>query len=440
MNRPVAKIHIKPGDQGPIEPRDRTIWPGSGFAIGELEPIMIAGPCHAQVMTKHKPGQDGMNRQASISEQRFESWAREFAGRAGSSGIDKSVIRSSLDQIDPNPSVVSADRNQPEAVITADDYLRRAMPSHRIARGVEHQTVLVDELVRIEKTYGVDRRVVLAIWGVESDFGSRTGDYLVVEALATLACDGRRRELAERELIAALTILENREVRLDEMLGSWAGAMGHTQFMPSSFLAFAVDHDGDGRRDIWSPSNPLDALASTANYLAQSGWQKGSPWGIEVRLPEDFDYLQANSRRSKPACVWGSQGVTAADGAGLQGQGEATVFLPAGATGPAFLVFRNFTVLQKYNTSEIYALAVGLLGDRIDGAGFIQAEWPANVRPLSLKDVRALQEKLRDLGFDPGEIDGLVGPDTRAAVRAFQESAGLIPDGHVSNVILDHLS
>lgn len=437
--RPVAKILGKPEHQGPIEPSDRTAWPGSGFAISELEPIMIADPCHVCAMTKHKPGQDGMNRQASISEQRFESWAREFAGRAGSSGIDRSVVRSSLDRVDPNPSVVSADRNQPEMVITADDYLRRAMPAERIARGVEHQTVLVDELVRIEKSYGVDRRVVLAIWGIESDFGSATGDYLVVEALATLACDGRRRELAERELIAAFTILESREVRMDDMLGSWAGAMGHTQFMPSSFLAFAVDHDGDGRRDIWNPSNPLDALASTANYLALSGWQKGSPWGIEVRLPDNFDFLQADSRRSKPVCVWGSQGVTTADGAGLQGRDEATVFLPAGATGPAFLVFQNFTVLQKYNASGIYALAVSLLGDRIDGAGSVQAEWPANVRPLSLKDVRALQEKLRDLGFDPGGIDGLVGPDTCAAVRAFQRSAGLIPDGHVSNVILDHL-
>ncbi len=400
---------------------------------------MIACPCHVYALIKHKLDQDGMSLQANISEQRFESWASDFAGRAGSSGIDRSVIRSSLDQVRPNASVVSADRNQPETVITADDYLRRAMPSGRIARGIEKQTLLDTELVRVEKTYGVDRRVVLAIWGVESDFGSRTGDYLVVEALATLACDGRRRELAERELIAALTILENREVRLDEMLGSWAGAMGHTQFMPSSFLDFAVDHDGDGRRDIWNPSNPVDALASTANYLAQSGWQKGSPWGIEVRLPDDFDFLQAGSGRSKPVGAWGNQGLTDADGAGLQGQDEATVFLPAGATGPAFLVFRNFTVIQKYNASEIYALAVGLLGDRIDGAGFIQAEWPANVRPLSLKDVRALQEKLRDLGFDPGGIDGLVGPDTRAAVRAFQESAGLVPDGHVSNVILEHL-
>ena len=381
-----------------------------------------------------------MSRQASISEQRFESWAREFEGRAGSSGVDRSVVRSSLDQVDPNPSVVSADRNQPETVIAAGDYVRRAMPPDRIARGVEHQALLGDELVRIERTYRVDRRVILAIWGVESDFGTRTGDYPVVEALATLACDGRRRELAERELIAALTILEHREVRLDEMLGSWAGAMGHTQFMPSSYLAFAVDHDGDGRRDIWNPSDPLDALASTANYLAQSGWQEGSPWGIEVRLPDGFDFLQADSGRWRPARAWEDLGLTTAGGEGLRGQNEATVFLPAGATGPAFLVFRNFTVLQKYNASGIYALAVGLLGDRIDDAGPVRAEWPRNVRPLSLKDVRALQVKLRDLGFDPGRVDGFVGPDTRAAVREFQESEGLTPDGHVSNVILEHVS
>ena len=383
-----------------------------------------------------------MSRQPSISEQRFESWIREFAERARSSGIGKPVFHSSLDRIAPNPSVVAADRNQPETVVAAGDYLRRAMPPDRIDRGAEHETVLGEELSGIEKKYGVERRIILAIWGVESDFGTNKGDYPVVEALATLACDGRRRELAERELVDALRILENREVQMDEMLGSWAGAMGHTQFMPSSFLAFAVDHDGDGRRDIWKPSNPLDALASTANYLAQSGWQHGSPWGIEVRLPDDFDFRLADLRIMKPASVWGGQGITAADGADgerLRGPDEAAVFLPAGATGPAFLVFRNFTVLQKYNASGIYALAVGLFGDRIAGAGAVRAQWPADVRPLSPKDVRTLQKKLRDLGFDPGKIDGLAGPDTDTAVRSFQENAGLIPDGHVSNVVFEHL-
>ncbi len=383
-----------------------------------------------------------MSRQPSISEQRFESWIREFAERARSSGIGKPVFHSSLDRIAPNPSVVSADRNQPETVVAAGDYLRRAMPPDRIDRGTEYETVFGEELSGIEKKYGVERRIILAIWGVESDFGTKTGNYPVVEALATLACDGRRRELAERELVDALRILENREVQLDEMLGSWAGAMGHTQFMPSSFLAFAVDHDGDGRRDIWNPSNPLDALASTANYLARSGWQKGSPWGMEVRIPDDFDFRLADLRIKKPSTAWRDEGITAADPADstrLRGLDETAVFLPAGATGPAFLVSRNFTVLQKYNASGIYALAVGQFGDRIAGAGAVRAEWPADVRPLSLKDVRTLQEKLRDLGFDPGKIDGLAGPDTDAAVRRFQETAGLVPDGYVSNVVFEHL-
>ncbi|MCY4139560.1 MAG: lytic murein transglycosylase [Rhodobacteraceae bacterium] len=393
-------------------------------------------------MMKHEFGQNTMSRQPNISEESFDSWIRGFAERAGSSGIDKSVFHSSLDRVAPNPSVVSADRNQPETVVAAGDYLRRAMPPDRIARGAEFGTVLGEELSGIERKYGVERWIILAIWGVESDFGTNTGDYPVVEALATLACDGRRRDLAERELLDALRILENREVRKDEMLGSWAGAMGHTQFMPSSFLAFAVDHDGDGRRDIWNPSNPLDALASTANYLAQSGWKQGSPWGIEVGLPDDFDFRLADLRITKPASAWREQGITAADpavGARLRGQCKAAVFLPAGATGPAFLVSRNFTVLRKYNASGIYALAVGLFGDRIAGEGAIRAEWPADVRPLSMKDVTTLQEKLRDLGFDPGKIDGLAGPDTHAAVRSFQEKAGLAPDGHVSNVIFEHL-
>ncbi len=390
----------------------------------------------------NEPFQDGMSPQASISEHRFESWARDFAEKARSSGIDRSVIHSSLDRVFPNPSVISADRNQPENAFTAGDYLRRAMPPERIARGAEHRGLLENELSRIERKYRVERRTILAIWGIESDFGTNTGDYLVIEALATLACEGRRRKLAERELVDALKILESREVRPGEMLGSWAGAMGHTQFMPSSFLAFAVDHDGDGRRDIWNPSDPLDALASTANYLARSGWRLGSPWGMEVRLPSDFNFLQADPQVSKPASVWSDQGMTAlnrADSARLQGTDGASVFLPAGAAGPAFLVFRNFSVLQKYNASGVYALAVGLLGDRIDGAGPVQAEWPTNVSTLSLHDVMKLQERLRDLGFGPGAVDGLVGPDTRAAVRRFQREAGLIPDGHVSNEILEHL-
>ncbi len=411
----------------------------SGIAIREREPIMIDDSRLLFAMMKHESVQDRMSRQPSISEPRFDSWIREFAERAGSSGIDRSVIHSSLDRIAPNPSIVSADRNQPETVVAAGDYLRRAMPPDRIARGAEHGTVLGEELSGIEKKYGVERRIILAIWGVESDFGSNTGDYPVVEALATLACDGRRRDLAERELVGALRILENREVRMEEMLGSWAGAMGHTQFMPSSFLAFAVDHDGDGRRDIWNPSNPVDALASTANYLAQSGWKQGSPWGIEVRLPDDFDFRLADLRLMKPARDWGNRGITAADGARLRGWDEAAVFLPAGATGPAFLVARNFAVLQKYNASGIYALAVGLFGDRIAGEGAVRAEWPANVRPLSMKDVTTMQEKLRDLGFAPGKIDGLAGPDTDAAVRSFQEKAGLVPDGHVSNVVFELL-
>ena len=390
-------------------------------------------------MMKHESVQDRMGRQPSISEKRFDSWIREFAERAGSSGIDRSVIHASLDRIAPNPSVVSADRNQPETVVAAGDYLGRNMPPDRIARGAEHWSALGEELSGIEKKYGVERRIILAIWGVESDFGINTGDYPVVEALATLACDGRRRDLAERELVGALRILENREVRMDELLGSWAGAMGHTQFMPSSFLAFAVDHDGDGRRDIWNPSNPVDALASTANYLAKSGWKQGSPWGIEVSLPDDFDFRLADLRMMKPARAWGNQGITAADGARLRGWDKSAVFLPAGATGPAFLVARNFAVLQKYNASAIYALAVGLFGDRIAGEGAVRAEWPANVCPLSLNDVRTLQKNLRDLGFDPGKIDGLAGPDTEAAVRSFQEKAGLVPDGHVSNVVFEHL-
>ena len=381
-----------------------------------------------------------MSRFGSISDKRFASWAAKFAAHARSKGLADSTIGAVLGQTRPNPAVVAADRNQPETVIPIGEYLQRVMPPDRVERGISHRDRLSEELAGIEDRYRVERQIILAIWGAESDFGRRIGDYRVIQALATLACDGRRRAFAEGELISALNILEHGDVSEDQLIGSWAGAMGHTQFMPSSFLAYAVDHDGDGRRDIWNPANPLDALASTANYLAEHGWQQGTPWAVEVSLPNGFDYLQADPAVSAPLGTWQDRGVVASDGTDLlTGDHHAALFLPAGASGPAFLIFGNFRVLQKYNASERYALAVALFADCLVDAPPVQVDWPSDSDPLSRKDVAVLQERLQDHGFDPGAADGLVGPDTRAAVRKFQLSEGLIPDGYVSAGILERL-
>jgi membrane-bound lytic murein transglycosylase B len=278
--------------------------------------------------------------------------------------------------------------------------------------------------------------VVVAIWGLESAYGAVLGDIPVVEALATLAYDGRRRAFAEEQLLAALRILQSGDVEPAAMRGSWAGAMGHTQFIPTSYLSHAVDFTGDGRRDIWA-ADPADALASTASYLAAFGWQTGAPAVRRVVLPEGFDYRLADQSLRRPVPEWRAMGVRAAQGA-LPG-GEAAVLLPAGADGPAWLAYGNFRVIRRYNNATSYALAVALLAEEIDGRRGASRGlgWPRGERPLSRSETEALQRALTGLGFDTGGADGIVGPNTRAAVRAFQEARGLTPDGYVTAALLE---
>jgi len=293
-------------------------------------------------------------------------------------------------------------------------------------------------LARVEAEYGVDPETVVAVWGVESDFGRTFGNRPLLQSLTTLSCMGRRQDFFRDELIATLQIIQAGDVPADKLVGSWAGAFGHTQFMPSTFQRIAVDFDGDGRRDL--VGSVPDALASTAHYLDRSGWQSGQPWGYEVRLPAGFDVSVSGRTSRRPLSYWVERGVTRADGSAIApSAARAALLLPAGNAGPAFLVFRNFDAIYSYNAAESYALAIAHLSDRLRGQGaFVQA-WPTTDPGLSRSARRELQAILLQRGHDIGEVDGIIGRNTRAAIRLEQQKLGLPADGRASRDLLQAL-
>ena len=327
---------------------------------------------------------------------------------------------------------------QPEFTKSTWDYLDTLVSDDRIARGRELLAQYAPIFAAAERAYGVDRYVIAAIWGVESNYGTMAGDRPVIRSTATLACVGRRRDYFREEFLSALEILQHGDIAPDRLIGSWAGAFGPTQFMPTSFLRYAVDFDGDGRRDVVD-SIP-DMIASTANNLKLDGWVGGQTWGYEVALPAQFDYLSADGRRQLTLRQWQSLGVKRAGGAGFpHPQDRAYLLLPAGARGPAFLMLRNFRVIMKYNPAEAYALAIGHLADRLSGGGPFVHDWPRDERVLTLDERYEMQQLLARRGFNVGEPDGLTGPQTRLAVRDFQASIGQIPDGFASSEVFDRL-
>jgi lytic murein transglycosylase len=377
------------------------------------------------------PGEDG-------SQAGLDSWIEGFRPRALAAGIDGTVFDSALRGVRYDPEVIRRDRNQSEFTKTIWDYLKTATSDLRIENGKAALAARREALERIEAEYGVDKEIVVAIWGLESAYGTFRGGDPVIGSLATLAYDARRAAFFEGELLDALRILQSGDTDPARMTGSWAGAMGHTQFMPSSFQQYAVDFTGDGKRNIWG-EDPTDALASTAAYLKHFGWTKGQPWGVEVNVPEDFDYLLADREVTKSTEEWAQLAVLGLDGKPVADHGPASVLLPGGAAGAAFLIFDNFAVIERYNTADAYVIGVGHLADRIKGGAPIQHGWPTDDRALSYDERVELQTRLTAQGFDTQKIDARVGPLTIAAVRAFQQSKGIVPDGYSSLRLLERL-
>lgn len=366
---------------------------------------------------------------------RFDNWVKAFRAKALAKGISPAVYDRAMKNVEYTPSVIEKDRNQSEFTKHIWEYLDTATSEARVRNGKKALRKHKQLLKKIEKRYGVDHQIVLAIWGLESAYGAQKGDIRILDALATLAFDARRSKFFRAQLIAALQIIQSGDIRANKMRGSWAGAMGHTQFIPTSYLGFAQDFRGDGKRNIWE-DDPADALASTANYLKKHGWVHGQPWGLEVKLPAKFDYKQSSERVKKPVSEWRALGVKTIGGGRIPDHGKSSILLPAGARGAAFIIFKNFQVIERYNTADAYVIAVGHLGDRILGGDPIKAKWPRGEKALSFKQKKQMQRLLRRRGIKIEKIDGIVGPDTIAAIREYQEFVGVKADGFATTDLL----
>jgi lytic murein transglycosylase len=376
----------------------------------------------------------GAARSVAAAEMDFGQCLARLRTQAAASGIDARTFDGATAGVTPDDSVIAAMESQPEFVTPIWDYLAGLVDDQRIADGRARLDEWAAVLDRIEQRYGVDRYTVVAVWGVESDYGRNLGGRPLVRSLATAACFGGRQRYFRRELYATLHILQDADMPQQALAGSWAGAFGQTQFMPTTFLRLAVDFDGDGRRDI--VSSVPDALASTANFLEDAGWVAGEPWGYEVSLPEN--YAGPSGRRARRTLDdWMRLGIRRVDGSALTGPARGALLLPAGATGPAFLVFRNFNAIYAYNAAESYALAIAHLSDRLRGGTPFHTPWPTDDPALSRAERRELQRLLARHGYDIGAADGVIGARTREAIVSFQDAAGLPPDGHAGRRVLD---
>jgi membrane-bound lytic murein transglycosylase B len=390
-------------------------------------------------------GQSGASGNPLMTADAIRSAAAEFGScieamwpDAARRGVTREDFERFTAGLTPDLSIMDKLDAQPEFTKAPWDYLDFLVSDERIARGRELLAQYAPTFAAVERAYGVDRTIIAAIWGVESNYGTLGGDRPVVRSTATLACVGRRRDYFREEFLSALEILQHGDIAPGRLVGSWAGAFGPTQFMPTSFKRYAVDFDGDGRRDVVG-SIP-DVLASTANNLKLDGWISGETWGYEVVLPQQFNYLLADRSRPMTLRQWQSLGISRAGGAAFpQPQERAYLLLPAGARGPAFLMLQNFSVIMKYNPAEDYALAIGHLADRMRGGRPFVQEWPRDERVLTLDERYEMQQLLARRGFDIGDPDGLFGPRTRIAIRDFQASVGQIPDGFASSGVLDRL-
>ncbi len=377
----------------------------------------------------------------------MDAWRDDFASRAVANGRDPAVVHATLASISPLELYLSEDVNvartgiedQAEFAKPIWDYVASAVTFDRKTRGAEKLTELAATFDRIEAVYGVDREAITAIWAMETNLGSYIGNFDAANTLANMAVEGRRQSFAESELIALMKMQERGDVTRDQLTSGWAGAMGHTQFMPSTFLTYAVDFDGDGKKDLWN--SPADALASAANYLRASGYQKDVPWGVEILAPAGFDWSLADGE-DRRLSTWTSYGLSPMTGGTFEAPetAYAELWLPTGATGPKYLLFQNFDVYKTYNRSDSYAFSVGLLTDGVAGKTGPIAVWPTELELLTRRDIMVLQDNLNRLGYDAGAVDGIAGRGTKGALRRFQKATGIIPaDGYPTTVALDQV-
>ena len=369
----------------------------------------------------------------AVYAQNFTACLAQLRADALSKGISARTFDVALAGVEPDQSVLDAMDNQPEFKTPIWDYIAVLVDEQRVAEGREKLAEWAAVLTEVEKKFGVDRNTVVAVWGVESNFGKQLGGRPLVRSLATVSCLGRRQAFFRSEFLATLRILQSGDMPPEALAGSWAGAFGQTQFMPSTYERTAVDFDNDGRRDI--VGSVPDALGSTANYLKQAGWQSAQVWGYEVHLPARYDGPSGRSNRRELA-EWSQLGIRAVDGSTPSGERRAALFLPAGRSGPAFLVFANFNAIYSYNAAESYALAIAHLSDRLRGGGPFHVQWPTDDPGISRAERLEVQERLIARGFDVGIADGAIGPRSRKAIEAFQASAGLPVNGRAGAKLL----
>ncbi|OGQ96449.1 MAG: hypothetical protein A2521_08980 [Deltaproteobacteria bacterium RIFOXYD12_FULL_57_12] len=368
-----------------------------------------------------------------LADDDFATWLAAFQKEARQAGISEKTLATAFANLSPIPRVIELDRKQPEFLMTFWRYLDVTVSADRVEKGRRLLEENKDLLRMIERRYGVQPRFLVAFWGLETNYGGNLGSFPVIGALATLAHDPRRSDFFRQELLAALRILDEGSIPLEAMNGSWAGAMGQTQFMPSTFVRFAVDMDGDGRRDIWN-SLP-DVFASAANFLASSGWSTGGDWGCEVQLPATFNLDLADDQKiTKTLDEWQALGIRPRGDSHPfpDPQRKAALILPAGVSGPAFLIFQNFRIILQWNRATLYAVAIGHLADRLTGMGPLLAPRPWSEEQLRRTQIEKIQQTLTDLGFDPGPADGIFGTKTRMAIKAFQKNRQMPADGYPS--------
>ncbi|WP_218947005.1 lytic murein transglycosylase [Acinetobacter sp. YH16052] len=373
------------------------------------------------------------------SQNNFQNCLANLRSQAVTRGVSSSTYDRYTQNLSPDYSVIERLNYQPEFSTPIWDYLSGLVDEERVQLGRQKLQQHREVLNRVAATYGIPAETVVAVWGVESNFGDISGKYPLLQALGTLSCEGRRQSYFRGEFFTTMKLLQRGDVREEQLKGSWAGAFGHTQFMPSTYDELAVDFDGDGRRDLVS-SIP-DALASTANFLSKRGWQSGQPWGFEVKIPQGMSVSGEGRRNKKSLSSWNNQGVVRADGSALvQGNlsqsSQAGLLAPAGPSGPVFLVFKNFDAIYSYNAAESYALAIAHLSDRLQGKGSFMATWPTDDPGTSRAERREIQQFLLNRGYDIGAVDGLIGDKTRQAIRQEQQRLGLSPTGRAGQQIL----